>query len=218
MSIILALTLRGKSQLMGGGGRKVQQSLSDEEEEESELTLFKRKTLSVTPWERSKKFCLTLRVRGQSGLKVSSLIWMALWDWSIISRRKGLQTQEAGYQGQECWLVFLFKDMSILFPVLFVLFTLWVIMNIKIGTLNINGARSHTKRASLFQTSSAFWHFNTTLSEDQAFRQALQVLWDAHRLHRWWDFGRTVIQQFCQQYTGNITKHMMKSFKAKMLP
>nr|BAC82606.1 pol-like protein [Takifugu rubripes] len=71
------------------------------------------------------------------------------------------------------------------------------------------------------KTSSAYWHFNTALLEDHAFRQALQVLWDAHRLrkpmfsslHRWWDFGKTVTQQFCQQYTRNVTKHITRSLQ-----
>ncbi|TWW78214.1 Transposon TX1 uncharacterized 149 kDa protein ORF 2, partial [Takifugu flavidus] len=57
----------------------------------------------------------------------------------------------------------------------------------------------------------------TALLEDHVFRQALQ----AHRLrkpmfsslHRWWDFGKTVIQQFCQQYTRNVTKHVTRSLQ-----
>lgn len=71
------------------------------------------------------------------------------------------------------------------------------------------------------KTSSAYWHFNTALLEHHAFRQAVRVLWEAHRLrkpmfpllYRWWDFVKTGVQQFCQQYICNITKHITRSLQ-----
>lgn len=69
--------------------------------------------------------------------------------------------------------------------------------------------------------SSAYWHFNTALLEDCSFREAFRVLWDSHRekkfmfssVQKWWDFGKTVTKQFCQQYTRNVTKYITRSLQ-----
>ncbi len=71
------------------------------------------------------------------------------------------------------------------------------------------------------KTSSAYWHFNTALLEDHSFRDAFRFLWFSHRekksefasVQKWWDFGKTVIKQFCQQYTHNVTKHITRSLQ-----
>ena len=68
---------------------------------------------------------------------------------------------------------------------------------------------------------SAYWHFNTSLSHDNAFREALDFLWALHKkkksnyssLQQWWDIGKTQIKQLCQQYTRNVTKHITRSLQ-----
>lgn len=60
---------------------------------------------------------------------------------------------------------------------------------------------------------SAYWHFNTALLDDQAFRTAFKFFWGSHResrpaftnIQQWWDFGKTQIKQFCQQLTLGVT-------------
>ncbi|KAJ4930095.1 hypothetical protein JOQ06_019108 [Pogonophryne albipinna] len=61
---------------------------------------------------------------------------------------------------------------------------------IKLGSLNINGARGDAKRASLF-----------TLLGNKS-------------LNQWWDVGKVKIKQLCLQYTFNVTKDMARSLRA----
>ena len=71
------------------------------------------------------------------------------------------------------------------------------------------------------KTSSAYWHFNTALLEDRSFREAFSFVWLSHReqksmftaVQKWWDYGKTVIKQFCQQYNHNVTKQITRSLQ-----
>ena len=66
------------------------------------------------------------------------------------------------------------------------------------------------------KTSSAYWHFNTALLSDRFFREAfrfLQILLRKNKssfssVQQWWDIRKTLIQQFCKQYTRNVTKYI----------
>lgn len=62
---------------------------------------------------------------------------------------------------------------------------------------------------------SAFWHFNTTLLEDNNFKDIFSHFWFNFRslkgnfssLQQWWDIGKIKIKQLCQQYTFNVTRY-----------
>ena len=68
---------------------------------------------------------------------------------------------------------------------------------------------------------SAYWHFNTALLDDQAFRTAFKFFWESHResrpaftnIQQWWDFGKTQIKQLCQQFTRGVTTDFTQSMK-----
>ena len=69
---------------------------------------------------------------------------------------------------------------------------------------------------------SAYWHFNITLLSDAHFRKCFSIFWERWRaqkasfvsLQQWWDIGKIQIQQFCNQYTRNVTKDITRSMKA----
>ena len=71
------------------------------------------------------------------------------------------------------------------------------------------------------KTSSAYWHFNTALLDDFSFREAFRFLWHSDRdkkaeftsIQKWWDYGKTVIRIFCQQYNRNVTKQISRSLQ-----
>lgn len=71
------------------------------------------------------------------------------------------------------------------------------------------------------KTLSANWQFNTALFSDLSFREVFKLVWLSHREKkssftsgsRWWDFGKTLIQQFGQQYNGNVTKYITRSLQ-----
>ena len=68
---------------------------------------------------------------------------------------------------------------------------------------------------------SAYWHFNTALLNDQAFRTVFKFFWESHResrpaftnIQQWWDFGKTQIKQLCQQFTRGVTTDLTRSMK-----
>uniref|UniRef100_A0A3B5PPF5 Reverse transcriptase domain-containing protein n=1 Tax=Xiphophorus maculatus TaxID=8083 RepID=A0A3B5PPF5_XIPMA len=68
---------------------------------------------------------------------------------------------------------------------------------------------------------SAYWHFNTVLLNDGCFKKGFCFFWKQWRLmkcqftsiQQWWDIGKIKIQQFCNQYTYNVTREMVKSIE-----
>lgn len=68
---------------------------------------------------------------------------------------------------------------------------------------------------------SAYWHFNTALMNDVYFKETFTFFGENFRnekvyfssLQSCWDFGKTQIKIFCQQYTQNITKETVKSIR-----
>ena len=68
---------------------------------------------------------------------------------------------------------------------------------------------------------SAYWHFNTALLHDKAFRAAFECFWFTHRkcksdfacVQQWWDFGKSQIKQLCQQFTRNVTRDITRSMR-----
>ena len=68
---------------------------------------------------------------------------------------------------------------------------------------------------------SAYWHFNTNLTQDKYFKDVFKLFWDDFRtqkssfksLQQWWDVGKIQIQQLCKQYTHNITKDITRSIE-----
>lgn len=72
-----------------------------------------------------------------------------------------------------------------------------------------------------FKTRSAYWCFNTSLLEDQHFREIFSFFWDIFRaqkgsfssLRSWWDYGKVQIRLFCQQYTSNVTAEIVSLLK-----
>ena len=68
---------------------------------------------------------------------------------------------------------------------------------------------------------SAYWHFNTELVNDGHFRQCFIYLWGTWKLEKakcmslqqWWDSGKIKVQQFCNQYTFNVTRDTHSSIK-----
>nr|BAC82605.1 pol-like protein [Tetraodon nigroviridis] len=68
---------------------------------------------------------------------------------------------------------------------------------------------------------SAYWHFNSVLTSDKGFREALIYFWTAFRrrksdftcLRQWWDHGKTEIRLLCQQYTLNVTRDACRSIR-----
>lgn len=68
---------------------------------------------------------------------------------------------------------------------------------------------------------SAYWHFNTALLNNQAFRTAFKYFWVRHRGSRpafpstqqWWDVGKTHIKLLCQQFTRNATRDLTRSLR-----
>ena len=69
---------------------------------------------------------------------------------------------------------------------------------------------------------SAYWHFNTTLVEDKRFSGIFTLFWENFKkqkrtyssLQLWWDCGKVLIKQLCQQYTLNVTKEVSQSMRA----
>ena len=69
---------------------------------------------------------------------------------------------------------------------------------------------------------SAYWHFNTTLVEDKRFSGIFTLFWENFKrqkstyssLQLWWDCGKVLIKQLCQQYTLNVTKGVSQSIRA----
>ena len=72
-----------------------------------------------------------------------------------------------------------------------------------------------------FKPRSAYWCFNTSLLEDQHFKDTFIFFWDTFRkqidsfssLRDWWDYGKVQIRIFCQHYTSNVTKSIISSLK-----
>ena len=66
----------------------------------------------------------------------------------------------------------------------------------------------------------AYWHFNTALLNDQAFRNAFKLFWFFHRESRsafssiqQWDIGKTQIKQLCQQLTRNVSRDLSRTMR-----
>ena len=63
--------------------------------------------------------------------------------------------------------------------------------------------------------------YQIRLLSDCSFRDAFSFLWVLHRekkssfssVQQWWDVGKTLIQQFCKQYTRNVTKYITRSLQ-----
>jgi len=68
---------------------------------------------------------------------------------------------------------------------------------------------------------SAYWHFNTSLLQDNFFKDVFIYFWkqfssrkkDFSSLQQWWDHGKKEIQQLCRQYTLNVSKDISQSMK-----
>uniref|UniRef100_A0A674MKT3 Reverse transcriptase domain-containing protein n=1 Tax=Takifugu rubripes TaxID=31033 RepID=A0A674MKT3_TAKRU len=68
---------------------------------------------------------------------------------------------------------------------------------------------------------SAYWHFNSSLAQDNSFRDVLRHFWLGFRerksdftcLRQWWDRGKVEMQLLCQQYTLNATQDTRRSIK-----
>lgn len=73
-----------------------------------------------------------------------------------------------------------------------------------------------------FKPKSAYWCFNTSLLEDKHFVETFNYFWETFQrdkgtfpsLLQWWDYGKTQIKLFCQQYTYSVTKEITRSLKA----
>ncbi|XP_053533103.1 transposon TX1 uncharacterized 149 kDa protein isoform X1 [Ictalurus punctatus] len=69
---------------------------------------------------------------------------------------------------------------------------------------------------------SAYWHFNTALLEDTNFRESFIYFWNVFKyekmafssIQQWWDVAKAQIKAFCQQYTLNVTRDIVRSLKA----
>lgn len=69
------------------------------------------------------------------------------------------------------------------------------------------------------KSSSAYWHFNTSLLDDKHFKDSFTLFWDVFKqqkylyssLQQWWDCGKVQIKIFCQQYTLNVTREITGS-------
>ncbi len=68
---------------------------------------------------------------------------------------------------------------------------------------------------------SAYWHFNSVLTVDKSFREALSYFWKVFRqkktefvsLRQWWDHGKVQIKLLCQQHTRNVTRDITRSIR-----
>lgn len=68
---------------------------------------------------------------------------------------------------------------------------------------------------------SAYWHLNSSLLYDKNFVDSFNYFWVNFRttkchfksLKQWWDYGKVLIKQFCQQHTRNITVQTLRDMK-----
>lgn len=68
---------------------------------------------------------------------------------------------------------------------------------------------------------SAYWHFNSVLTFDKGFSEALSYFWNTFTLRKadftcirqWWDHGKMQIKLLCQQHTLNVTRDTCQSIK-----
>ncbi len=71
------------------------------------------------------------------------------------------------------------------------------------------------------KSKSAYWHFNTSLLQDNFFKDVFHFFWkqfssrkkDFSSLQQWWDHGKKEIQQLCRQYTLNVSKDISQSMR-----
>ena len=72
-----------------------------------------------------------------------------------------------------------------------------------------------------FKHRSAYWHFNVSLLNDANFIESFRFFWTSFRKEKrdfssyrqWWDHGKILIQQLCQEYTANVTRDITKSLR-----
>lgn len=72
------------------------------------------------------------------------------------------------------------------------------------------------------RTRSAYWHFNTLLTNDAHFKTCFIFFWQQWRrqkasfssLTQWWDVGKVQIRQLCQQYTVSVTRGINESMRS----
>lgn len=70
-----------------------------------------------------------------------------------------------------------------------------------------------------FKPKSAYWCFNTSLLEDEHFRNTFVYFWGTFKrqkvsfssLRDWWEYGKVQIKMLCQQYTSHVTKGIIAS-------
>lgn len=73
-----------------------------------------------------------------------------------------------------------------------------------------------------FKPRSAYWCFNSSLLEDEHFRNTFVYFWGIFKrqkdsfssLRDWWEYGKTQIKMLCQQFTSYVTKDIIASLKA----
>lgn len=76
-----------------------------------------------------------------------------------------------------------------------------------------------TKRT--LKPSSAYWHFNKSLLDDNEFKEAFVLFWENFKLEKpfftslqqWWDVAKIQIKQLCQEYTFNVSYDLSRSMK-----
>lgn len=72
-----------------------------------------------------------------------------------------------------------------------------------------------------FKPRSAYWCLNTSLLEDEHFRDTFVYFWGIFRgqkglfssLRDWWEYGKTQIKMLCQQFTSHVTKNIVSSLR-----
>ena len=75
---------------------------------------------------------------------------------------------------------------------------------------------------STFKPKSAYWHFNTSLLQDNHFRDVFRFFWDQFKttkhafksIQQWWDFAKVQIKILSQQYSFNVTRDIKKRMAA----
>lgn len=68
---------------------------------------------------------------------------------------------------------------------------------------------------------STYWHFNSVLTVNKSFREALSFFWSDFRqkqtefvsLRQWWDHRKVQIKLLCQQHTLNVTRDVTRSIR-----
>jgi len=69
---------------------------------------------------------------------------------------------------------------------------------------------------------SAYWHFNSALIEDAHFCKCFSFFWLGWKskkssftsIQQWWEIGKVQIQTFCNQYTFNVSRDIVKSIRS----